>query len=162
MQCAGIRGAQCEEIGRCLCAMVCQRSIPRVYGGWVCWIDFMLHIVEPPSKRPYPDRSGSIRMELSNRLYDSVRKSKSEIRIRDLCQPCRSGSGSWIQMDPRAVLIQGKIWQKGTEVSKCVESVFCASKNRKTKNAQNEILDVRKFGRKVVKTTPGPSSSDSP
>ena len=37
-----------------------------------------------------------------------------------------------------------------------VESVFCASKHRKTKNAQNEILDVRKIGQKVVKTTLGP------
>ena len=43
-----------------------------------------------------------------------------------------------------------------------VESVFGASKNRKTKNAQNRILDVRKFGQKVLKTTPRPSESDSP
>ena len=38
-----------------------------------------------------------------------------------------------------------------------VESVFGASKNRKSKNAENEILDVRKIGQKVLKTTPGPS-----
>ena len=38
-----------------------------------------------------------------------------------------------------------------------VESVFGASKNRKTENAQNRILDVQKFGQKVLKTTPGPS-----
>ena len=115
-------------------------DFPPVYGGWVCWIDFMLHIVEIPSKRPYPGRSGSILVELSNRLYDSVRKSKSG-------NPnWRSVStipiGIWI-LDPRSELIQGTRWQKGTEVSKCVESDFCASKHRKSKNAQNEILDVR-------------------
>ena len=50
--------------------------------------------------------------------------------------------GIWI-LEPRSEMIQGKEWQKGTEVSKCVESVFGASKNRKSKNVQNEILDVR-------------------
>ena len=47
-------------------------------------------------------------------------------------------------------------------VLKCVESVFGTSKNRKSENAQNRILDVRKFGPKVLKTTPGPSESNSP
>ena len=36
-----------------------------------------------------------------------------------------------------------------------VESVFGASKNRKSENAQNRILDVRNVGQKVLKTTPG-------
>ena len=36
-----------------------------------------------------------------------------------------------------------KIGADPTEVSKCVASVFWASKNRKSKDAQNEILDVR-------------------
>ena len=38
--------------------------------------------------------------------------------------------------------------------SECVESVFGAYKNRKSENAQNRILDVRKFGQKVLKTDP--------
>ena len=107
-----------------------------VYGGWVCWIDFMLHIVETPSKRPYPDRSGSIRMELSDRLYDSGPKSKSKIRIGYLGSKFGSKSGSWIQ-------VEADLMQKGTGVRECVESVFGASKNENPQNAQNEILDVR-------------------
>ena len=100
--------------------------IPRVYGGWVCCIDFMHHMVETPSKRLYPDRSGSILVELSNRLYDSGPQSKSKIRIGYLGSKFGSKSGSWIQVeaDPR---------QKGTGVRECVESVFGASKNRKSK-----------------------------
>ena len=112
------------------------RLIPPVYGGWVCWIDFMHHIVETPSKRPYPDRLGSILVELSNRLYDSGPKSKSKIRIGYLGSKFGSKSGSWIQ-------VEAHLRQKGTGVRECNESVFGASKNRKFKNAQNEILDVR-------------------
>ena len=99
----------------------------------------------------------------SEGTVESTLRFCSKIPVRDL--NWRSVStipiGIWI-LDPRSELIQRTRWQKGTEVSKCVESVFCASKNRKSKNAQNGILDVRKFGQKVVKTTLGPSESDSP
>ena len=96
----------------------------------------MHHVVEIPSKRPYPDRSGTILKGLPNRLYDSVRKSKSKIRIGYLGSKFGSKSGSWIQ-------VEADLRQKGTGVRECVESVFGASKNRKYKNAQNEILNVR-------------------
>ena len=59
--------------------------------------DFMLHIVETPSKRPYPDRSGSILMELSHRLYDSGPKSKSKIRSGYLGSQFGSQPGFWRQ-----------------------------------------------------------------
>ena len=89
-------------------------------------------------------------MELSDRLYDSGPESKSKIRIGYLGSKFGSKSGSWIQ-------VEADLRQKGTGVRECVESVFGASKNRKSKNAQNEILNVRKFGRKVLKTTLGHS-----
>ena len=99
----------------------------------------------------------------SGGTIESTARFRSKIQVRD--PNWRSVStipiGIWI-LDPRSELIQGKKWQAGTEVSKCVETIFCASKNRKTENAQNEILDVPKFGQKVLKTTPGPSQSDSP
>ena len=91
-----------------------QESPPQIlitpfYGGWVCWIDFMLHIVEIPSKRPYPDRSGSILVELSNRLYDSFENPspRSELEIcvnhpdRDL------DLGTKIGDDPRQGMAKG-------------------------------------------------------
>ena len=78
----------------------------------------MLHIVETPSKRPFPDGSGSILMELSNRLYDSVPNPSPRSEL-EIC----------VNNPDRDLDLGSKI---GAEVSKCVETVFCASKNRKT------------------------------
>ena len=82
----------------------------------------------------------------SDGTVESTLRFRSKIQVRD--PKWRSVStiliGIWIWiLDPRSELIQGTRRQNGTGVSKCVESVFCASKNRKYKNAQNEILDVR-------------------
>ena len=80
----------------------------------------------------------------SGGTVESTLRFLSKIQVRD--PNWRSVSTIWIGiwiLDPRSELIQGKEWQKGTEASKCVESVFCTSKNRKTENSHNEILDAR-------------------
>ena len=73
----------------------------------------------------------------SGGTVESTVRFRSKIQVRD--QNWRYVStipiGIWI-LDPRSELIQGKRWQKGTEVSKCVEFVVCASKNQKSKNAR--------------------------
>ena len=86
--------------------------------------------------------SPSIWLDLGGTVESTLRFC-SKIQVRDPnWRPVSTiPIGIWI-LDPRSELIQGKEWQKGTEVSKCVESIFCASTNRKFKNAQNEILDV--------------------
>ena len=70
-----------------------------------------------------------------------------------------------LSVEIRAVFRRSRAEMRGSRpVGFRVESVFCASKNRKTENAQNEILDVRKFGQKVVKTCllyTSPSPRDS-
>ena len=73
----------------------------------------------------------------------------------------RSESDIWVHnsdrnLDPGSK-IEAHLRHKGAGIRECIESIFGASKNRKSKNAQNEILDVRKCGQKVVKTTLGPS-----
>ena len=59
--------------------------------------------------------------------------------------------GSKIGADPKQNMAKG---DRGKQMRRI--RFLCIEKSE-IKNAQNEILDVRKFGRKVVKTTPEPS-----
>ena len=67
---------------------------------------------------------------------------KSQIWIQDTDSGLESGPGSGPQIEVQ-IQVQRGSQRRGTMVSECVESVYCASKHRKYKNAQNEILDVR-------------------